>query len=180
MPEPDFRAALQQLADAVDGWEMEPAEDDPLAIATAPDLRLAGINQPVCASAARGEPMTEVLSPEIGSTYSRVMLHLLGAGVDVTTHTLYAGPAGTGRLVITARPTATGTPQAQWLVQFTRWGRSGKMLDQCAAWMPTLKAWDQGRWHPIGSRLIPIDVLATVEVWLQGRPVGKFETTTAS
>lgn len=30
MPEPDFRAALQQLADAVDGWEMEPAEDDPL------------------------------------------------------------------------------------------------------------------------------------------------------
>jgi len=33
MPEPDFRAALQQLADAVDGWEMEPAENDPLAIA---------------------------------------------------------------------------------------------------------------------------------------------------
>jgi hypothetical protein len=33
MPEPDFRAALQQLADAVDGWEMEPAADDPLAIA---------------------------------------------------------------------------------------------------------------------------------------------------
>ena len=30
MPEPDFRAALKQLADAVDGWEMEPAEDDPL------------------------------------------------------------------------------------------------------------------------------------------------------
>jgi hypothetical protein len=33
MPEPDFRAALQQLADAVDGWELEPAADDPLAIA---------------------------------------------------------------------------------------------------------------------------------------------------
>jgi hypothetical protein len=33
MPEPDFRAALQQLADAIDGWEMEPAADDPLAIA---------------------------------------------------------------------------------------------------------------------------------------------------
>jgi hypothetical protein len=33
MPEPDFRAALQQLADAVDGWDMEPAADDPLAIA---------------------------------------------------------------------------------------------------------------------------------------------------
>jgi hypothetical protein len=28
-----FRQALQQLADAIDGWEMEPAEDDPLAIA---------------------------------------------------------------------------------------------------------------------------------------------------
>jgi hypothetical protein len=33
MPEPDFRSALKQLADAVDGWEMEPAEDDPLYIA---------------------------------------------------------------------------------------------------------------------------------------------------
>jgi|GEM_PF-5250483 len=33
MPEPDFRAALQQLADAVDGWELEPADGDPLAIA---------------------------------------------------------------------------------------------------------------------------------------------------
>lgn len=30
MPEPDFRFALKQLADAVDGWEMEPAADDPL------------------------------------------------------------------------------------------------------------------------------------------------------
>jgi hypothetical protein len=33
MPEPDFRAALQQLADAVDGWGMETTADDPLAIA---------------------------------------------------------------------------------------------------------------------------------------------------
>jgi hypothetical protein len=33
MPEPDFRAALQQLADAVDGWEMEPADGDPLRLA---------------------------------------------------------------------------------------------------------------------------------------------------
>jgi len=33
MPEPDFRAALQRLADAVDGWEIEPAADDPLAMA---------------------------------------------------------------------------------------------------------------------------------------------------
>jgi hypothetical protein len=33
MDEPDFRAALKQLADAVDGWEMAFAEDDPLVIA---------------------------------------------------------------------------------------------------------------------------------------------------
>lgn len=33
MPEPDFRAALKQLADAVDGWGMETTADDPLAIA---------------------------------------------------------------------------------------------------------------------------------------------------
>jgi hypothetical protein len=94
------------------------------------------------------------------------------------THTIYAGLAGTGRLVVTARPAAVGTPQAQWLVQFTRWGKSGKMLDQCAAWMPTLNAWDRGRWHPIGSRLIPSGVLADVEGWLRGRPVGEFEATT--
>jgi hypothetical protein len=33
MPEPDFRAALKQLADAIDGWEMEPADGDPLRLA---------------------------------------------------------------------------------------------------------------------------------------------------
>jgi hypothetical protein len=33
MTQPDFRAALKQLADAVDGWEIEPAADDPLAMA---------------------------------------------------------------------------------------------------------------------------------------------------
>jgi hypothetical protein len=33
MTDSDFRSALKQLADAVDGWEMEPAADDPLAIA---------------------------------------------------------------------------------------------------------------------------------------------------
>jgi hypothetical protein len=99
----------------------------------------------------------------------------------MTTHTLYAGPAGTagtGRLLITARPTAAGTPQAQWLVQFTRWGKNGKMLDQCAAWMPTLQDWDLFRWHPIGSRLVPPAVLADVETWLRGQPVGEAEATT--
>ena len=33
MTDSDFRTALKQLADAVDGWEIEPATDDPLAIA---------------------------------------------------------------------------------------------------------------------------------------------------
>ena len=33
MTNPDFRTALKQLADAVDGWEIEAATDDPLAIA---------------------------------------------------------------------------------------------------------------------------------------------------
>ena len=33
MTDSDFRTALKQLADAVDGWEIEVATDDPLAIA---------------------------------------------------------------------------------------------------------------------------------------------------
>jgi hypothetical protein len=33
MPEPDFRAALQQLVNAVDGWEVGPAADNLLAMA---------------------------------------------------------------------------------------------------------------------------------------------------
>jgi hypothetical protein len=99
----------------------------------------------------------------------------------MTIHTIYAGPSGTGRLMVAARPAAVGTPQAQWLVKFTltHWSKNGKMLDQCAAWMPTLQAWDQFCWHPIGSRLIPSDVLADVEAWLRNRPVGEPETTTA-
>jgi len=96
------------------------------------------------------------------------------------THTLYTGTAEPSWMVITARPTAAGTPQAQWLVQFTRWGMNGKMLDQCAAWMPTLETWDRGRWHPIGSRLIPPAVLADVVAWLRGRPVGEAEATTTT
>jgi hypothetical protein len=103
----------------------------------------------------------------------------------MTTHTLYnapagpAGPAGTGRLVITAKP-GLGPCRGQWVVQFTRWRRSYKSLDRTAAWLPTLEAWDQFRWHPIGSRLIPPAVLADVETWLRGRPVGELETTTTT
>jgi hypothetical protein len=87
----------------------------------------------------------------------------------MTTHALYAGPAGTGRLAIHAK--ANPGRGGRWLVYFTRWGKNGKMLDQCAAWMPSLNAWDQHRWHPIGSRLIPPAVLADVEAWLRGREV---------
>jgi hypothetical protein len=98
----------------------------------------------------------------------------------MTTHTLYKGPAGNGRLLVIVRPTAVGTLQAQWLVQFTRWGKHEKKLDQCAAWMPTLQAWDQTRWDPIGSRLIPAAVLADVEAWLRGRPVGEVQDNTTT
>ena len=100
----------------------------------------------------------------------------------MTTYILYSGPAGTGRLTVTARPTAAGTPQAQWLVTFTRRGKHGKQLDQCAAWIPPnrpeLQGWVRSRWHPIGSRLIPPAVLATVEAWLRGGPVPSIEPIT--
>jgi hypothetical protein len=46
--------------------------------------------------------------------------------------------------------------------------------------MPTLEAWDRTRWHPIGSRLVPPAVLAEVEDWLRGRPVGEAEATTTT
>jgi hypothetical protein len=99
----------------------------------------------------------------------------------MTTHTLYDNnvTAGrSGRLLITACPAAEGFgPAGQWLVQFTRWNIGVKTLDQCAAWMPRLNAWDQTRWRPIGSHLIPADVLADVEAWLRGRPVGEVQDT---
>jgi hypothetical protein len=98
----------------------------------------------------------------------------------MTTHILYDGPAGTSRLVVTARPTAALAPQAQWLVQFNRYSKKRTELGRCAAWMPSLNAWDRTRWHPIGSRLIPADVLATVEAWLRGRPVGEVGDTIAT
>jgi hypothetical protein len=101
----------------------------------------------------------------------------------MTTHTLYEGrptPGSLTRLVVTARTSAANAPQARWLVQFTRWREYGRMLDQCAAWMPRLNAWDRTRWHPIGSRLVPPDVLADVEAWLRGRPVGEVQDTTTT
>ena len=96
----------------------------------------------------------------------------------MNTYILYDGPAGAGRLKVAARPAAVSTPQAQWLVRFVCRSTSAKKLDQTAAWMPALQAWDRGRWHPINSRLIPPAVLADVEAWLRGRPVGDTENTT--
>jgi hypothetical protein len=100
----------------------------------------------------------------------------------MTTHTLYAGPAGpagTGRLVITARPAFHAYSSPVWLVSFQRWGKAGgKMLDRTAAWLPEIDYWDETRWFP-GSPLVPLAVLADVEAWLRGRPVGELETTTA-
>jgi hypothetical protein len=84
---------------------------------------------------------------------------------------IYSGPAGNGLLVVSARSAAAGTPQAQWLVQFTRYGARRKLLDQCATWLPSLHVWDRFRWHPIGHRLIPLPILAIVEAWLRDREV---------
>jgi len=98
------------------------------------------------------------------------------------TRILYDGPAGTSRLVVTARPYCfhDTAPQARWLVLFNRCSKKRTELSQCAAWMPTHNAWDRTRWHPIGRRLIPSDVLADVEAWLRGRPVGEIEDTTTT
>jgi len=93
------------------------------------------------------------------------------------TRILYDGPAGTSRLRVTARPTAALAPQSEWLVRFNRCSKKRTELNQTAAWMPRLNAWDQTSWHPIGSRLIPPAVLADVEAWLRGRPVGDFQDT---
>lgn len=84
----------------------------------------------------------------------------------MTSHTIYDQPIGFTRLVVTARPGLDGS----WLVQFMRRGRTGKMLDQCAAWLSSGR-WDDHRWHPVGARLIPAEVLASVEDWLGGQKV---------
>ena len=108
----------------------------------------------------------------------------------MTTHTLYDGPAGTGHLVITARPgMAEGYPV--WLVKFNRsWGETEKR-SRCrrskaaviftSEWVPDLSMWGDQRLIPCGrTRQIPPAVLADVEAWLRGRPVGEAETTTTT
>jgi hypothetical protein len=108
----------------------------------------------------------------------------------MTTHTLYDGPAGAGHLAITARPgMAEGCPV--WLVKFNRsWGETEKR-SRCrcskaaviftSEWLPDLNMWGDQRLIPCGrTRQIPPAVLADVEAWLRGRPVGEAETTTTT
>ena len=85
------------------------------------------------------------------------------------THTLHYSPAH--RLTITARVGLSG----EWLVQFVRYGppsrlpnRTTKQLDRCAAWLPS-GCWDERRWHPTTTRLVPPAALVEVERWLRGR-----------
>ena len=84
----------------------------------------------------------------------------------MTSRTIYDEPIGSTRLIAIARP----GPDGSWLVQFIRRGRTGKMLDQCAAWLPSGR-WDDHRWHPVGARLVPVEALAAVEGWLGAQEV---------
>ena len=76
------------------------------------------------------------------------------------THTLHYSPAH--HLTITARVGLSG----EWLVQFVRYGRTLKQLDRCAAWLPS-GCWDETRWHPTTTRLVPPAALVEVERWLR-------------
>jgi hypothetical protein len=110
-----------------------------------------------------------------GDSNGRVQSSAVGWGTMSDIHTIIEGPYRTGRQRITARMTAAGTAQAQWLVQFARWGPSGtKMLDRTAAWLPRPGRWDQSRWSPnaVTTRSpVPDAVLARVEAWLRDRSV---------
>jgi hypothetical protein len=97
----------------------------------------------------------------------------------MTLHALYDGPAGTGRLEITARPGKGSGGRPVWLVDICRWGRAGgKALDRTAAWLPGFDCWDESRWFPNNLRQVPPAVLATVEAWLRGRAVPSIKPTT--
>jgi hypothetical protein len=102
----------------------------------------------------------------------------------MTTHTLYAGPAFTGWLMVTAC-LQLGRSGPVWFAKFRYFSRPECWLDRVAVWIPQRAAWDQCRWNP--SRLtsdavtqIPPAVLADVETWLRGRPVGEAEATTTT
>lgn len=54
-------------------------------------------------------------------------------------------------------------------VRFLCMGRTSKRLDQVAAWLPAVAAWDLTRWAPNGQRRqVPALVIAAVERALRG------------
>jgi len=75
-----------------------------------------------------------------------------------TLHAIHTSPTG---LTITARRGLSG----EWLVDFVKRGRTSKQLDRTAAWR--FGSWDETRWSPVGSRLVPLEVLCEVERWLR-------------
>lgn len=107
-------------------------------------------------------------------------------GWGVAEHIIYDGPAGNGRLVVVVRPGRVLADRPAWLVQFTRCGAGPSSSTHfkwllTAAWLPERDHWDCSRyWMPTGSRLVPPAILATVEAWLRGRPVGEAESITTT
>jgi hypothetical protein len=93
-------------------------------------------------------------------------------------HLLYNAPVGPGWLQITAWHGMSGGSPV-WLVKFNRsWGSkfSKSPVIFTSEWEPGLSIWGDQRFNPRGrSRQIPVAVLADVEAWLRGRPVGKVE-----
>ena len=82
-------------------------------------------------------------------------------------HVVYSALHGVGSLTVKASAPVFTSSRSCWLVTFTRYGTRGKQLDQCAAWLPREQAWDQTRWDPTNSRLVPAEALAKVEAWLK-------------
>jgi hypothetical protein len=101
-------------------------------------------------------PPTASLKPIQTSAYGRLFRSRLEARWAV----FFTSPQG---LTITARP----GPSGQWLVQFVKRGRTTKQLDRCAAWDGS---WDEHRWSPVVSRLVPPAALLEVERWLEAQP----------
>ncbi|MEI6032443.1 MAG: hypothetical protein WCQ20_14965 [Synechococcaceae cyanobacterium ELA739] len=84
-----------------------------------------------------------------------------------SSRTIYNALHGVGSLIVKASPSNYVQERSCWLVTFTRYGVRGKQLDQCAIWLSRAQAWDQTRWDPSNSRLVPAEALAKVEEWLR-------------
>ena len=84
-----------------------------------------------------------------------------------TSHTIYNAQHGVGSLIVKASHSYYVQERSCWLVTFTRYGVRGKSFDQCAIWLSREQTWDQTRWDPSNSRLVPAEALAKVEQWLK-------------